>query len=286
MDTVLIAESGSTKTDWRLIDKSGQVSGFKTSGINPYLQSPEEILTLLKEELVINSGLHPDSIYFYGAGCSSPLQQEKLSDVLSAFFKIPEVQVECDMLAAARALCGEKPGIACILGTGSNSCFYDGQVIKDRHISLGYLAGDEGSGNYLGKRILQYYTYKTFDEELNHSFEQLFGRDTGAIIRKLYSEPFPNRYLASFVLLLKQHRGHYMVENIIEDGLNDFFHFHIMKFRQSWNYPLYFTGSVAFEFQDVLKNLCEQYELELGSIEKNPVDGLVAFHQRALGLLL
>src|SRR5690606_2768069 len=264
----------------------GLVTGFQTSGINPYLLSSEEIHQLLRDSLKPDTIQQPERIYFYGAGCSAPDQQEKLFRILSSFFKDAEIHVACDMLAAARSLCGEKPGIVCILGTGSNSCFYDGQEIKERHVSLGYLAGDEGSGNYLGKRILQYYAYKTFDEELNHSFEQLFGQDAGAIVRRLYSEPFPNRYLASFVQLLKQNRGHYMVENIIEDGLNDFFHFHIMKFRQSWNYPLYFTGSIAFEFEDVLKTLCSQYEFDLGRIEKSPADGLAAFHQKEWGFLL
>ena len=136
--------------------------------------------------------------------------------------------------------------------------------------------------NYLVKKVLQYYAYNTFDEEIRTAFQQLYGDDIGAILRRLYSESFPNRYLAGFVTLLKENRGHYMVENIIEDGLNDFFHSHLMKYRQSWNTPLYFTGSVAFEFRDVIAGLCAQYEMELGKIEKSPLENLVRYHRKTL----
>ncbi|HRO43721.1 MAG TPA: N-acetylglucosamine kinase [Flavipsychrobacter sp.] len=283
MASLLLAESGSTKTDWCLVQKTGKTLHFKTSGINPYLQSSEQILSLLEHELSWNEEKHKTtSIAFYGAGASRLEQQKKLADVLKQFFGSKAIEVHCDMMAAARAMCGENRGIVCILGTGSNSCFYDGKKIKDRQTSLGYIAGDEGSGNYLGKRVLQYYAYHTFDEELMMCFEQLHGNDIGAILRRLYSEPFPNRYLATFVQLLKENRGHYMVENIIEDCLNDFFHAHLMKYRQSWNTPLYFTGSIAYEFKDVIGNLCHQYEIELGAIEKSPMDNLVKFHRKTL----
>ena len=283
MASLLLAESGSTKTDWCLIKKTGKPKHFKTSGINPYLQSTEQILSLLEHELEWDETKYETTqISFYGAGASRIEQQKKLTDVLKQFFGIRSIEVQCDMMAAARAMCGDEKGIVCILGTGSNSCYYDGKKIKERQVSLGYIAGDEGSGNYLGKRVLQYYAYNTFDDELKMLFEQQFGSDIGAILRRLYSEPFPNRYLATFVDLLKQNRGHYMVENIIEDSLNDFFHNHVVKYRQSWSQPLYFTGSVAFEFSDVIENLCHQYELELGKIEKSPIDNLVKYHRREL----
>jgi len=283
MASLLLAESGSTKTDWCLVRRTGKAIHFKTSGINPYLQSSEQILSLLEQELNWDGKKHPAAtIAFYGAGASRPEQQKKLSEVLRQYFGIKSVEVNCDMMAAARAMCGDSKGIVCILGTGSNSCYYDGKKIKERQTSLGYLAGDEGSGNYLGKRVLQYYAYQTFDDELRMAFEQLFGNDVGAILRRLYSEPFPNRYLATFVQLLKENRGHYMIENIIEDCLNDFFHAHLMKYRQSWSRPLYFTGSVAYEFKDVIESLCHQYEIELGAIEKSPLDRLVKFHRKGM----
>lgn len=279
MASLLLAESGSTKTDWCLLPETGSPQHFKTSGINPWLQSPAQIKNVLKQELDSRLQQQPSiHIAFYGAGASLPEQKEKLAALLGGHFGSTKVEVHCDMMGAARAMCGDSKGIVCILGTGSNSCYYDGETIGERHASLGYIAGDEGSGNYLGKKVLQYYAYKTFDEELRMAFEQLFGDNLAQMLHKLYREPFPNRYLAGFVQLLKEQRGHYMVENIVEDGLNEFFHTHIMKYRQSWKLPLYFTGSVAHEFRDVIETLCHQYEIELGSVEKSPMDRLLKYH--------
>ncbi len=282
MSSLLLVESGSTKTDWSLLQSSGDLVQFRTSGINPYLQSADTILELLKSELSWDRSLIVDSIVFYGAGAGNLSQQNLISEVLRRFFEVREIEVHGDMMAAARAMCGQEKGIVCILGTGSNSCFYNGNTIQEQQASLGYIAGDEGSGNYMGKRILQYYAYNTFDEELKMAFEMKFGNDISRIVTRLYAEPFPNRFLATFVELLKENRGHYMVENIVEDCLNDFFHYHILKYRQSWKYPLYFTGSVAREFEDILQTLCDQYELELGKIEKSPMQNLIAFHRRLL----
>lgn len=281
MANILVAESGATKTDWQLINTRGEITSFSTTGINPYLQKPEEIEAVLTGELGWNEKRHTaDEVFFYGTGASNKEQQDKVKKVLVSFFKTKKTEVNHDMLAAARAVCREDKGIVCILGTGSNSCYYDGKKIKEQQRSLGYLAGDEGSGNYLGKRVLQYYAYKTFDAELTASFEQLFGNDFNAIVKKLYSETFPNRYLADFVLLLRKNRGHFMVENIIEDCLNDFFHAQILKYRHSWKSPIHFVGSIAYEFKEVLKALCEQYELELGNIVKSPIYNLVAYHRK------
>lgn len=279
MSSILLAESGSTKTDWCLIHEDGSVVHVQTNGINPHLQTQDEIALLLERELAEEHNIYrPDAVYYYGAGAFNPVKRKEMAATLSSFFRTEEVGVECDLLGAARSLCGNKKGIVCILGTGSNSCYYNGETIEERQVSLGYIAGDEGSGNHMGKRVLQYYAYRTFDEELTLSFEQLFGNDIGAIIGKLYREPFPNRYLATFVKLLKSNRGHFMVENIIEDCLHDFFHSQLLKYRQSWNLPIYFTGSVAYEFSDVIQALCGQYELEFGAIVKSPLEGLTKYH--------
>jgi glucosamine kinase len=280
MKSILLAESGSTKTDWCLLKKDDvKYVHLQTNGINPHLQSPEQIGELLSTELKWDTeNYKPEAIYFYGAGASLPEKQQIIKNALQRFFNTDAIDVQCDMLAAARSLCGNKKGIVSILGTGSNSCYYNGSQIEERQRSLGYIAGDEGSGNHMGKKVLQYYAYKTFDEELTIAFEQLFGNDIPLMLHKLYKEPFPNRYLAGFVTLLKQNRGHFMVENIVEDCLNDFFHACLMKYRQSWKQPLYFTGSVAFEFSDVIHGLCDQYEMECGDIVKSPVAGLLKYH--------
>lgn len=279
--SLLLAESGSTKTDWCLLKKGAKPLRHKSAGLNPYLQSGDDMLAILKKELGKWPGKEqPQSIAFYGAGLGTAERRKELKGILKKYFGIKQIDVESDLVAAARGLCGNNKGIVCILGTGSNSCYYNGEKIKDRQVSLGYIAGDEGSGNHMGKRVLQYYAYNTFDIELRMAFEQLFGNSIGDILHQLYREPFPNRYLASFVQLLASNRGHYMVENIIEDCLNDFFQHHILKYRQSFRYAINFTGSVAYAFSDVIHALCDQYELEPGTIEKSPLEGLIRYHKQ------
>ena len=283
MSSLLLAESGSTKTDWCLLHKGRKPVRFKTSGINPYLQSQDAIVSLLTQELEGNKvDSKPGAVYFYGAGAGSPKKQEEVKGALQNYFGTKKIEVQGDLMAAARSLCGEKKGVVCILGTGSNSCYYDGKKLKEQQASLGFIAGDEGSGNYMGKRVLQYYAYGTFDEELRAAFESYWGNDITPLLNRLYREPFPNRLLAGFVRLLTENRGHFMVENIIEDCLADFFNHHILKYRQSWKLPLYFTGSVAYEFKDVIRELCSQYELDLGAIVQSPMDGLLRYHKGLL----
>ncbi len=281
MASYLIADSGSTKTDWCLLRKGKKPLHFSTQGINPYIQGKDAIVAMLVNELPWdNKKYKADHLHYFGAGAANPEKQKFLAEILKAHFGIKKTEVQGDMMAACKALCGDKPGVVCILGTGSASCYWDGNKIKEQRPSLGYIAGDEGGGNYMGKRILQYYAYGTFDAELKMGFEMRFGNDIREIINTLYHQPNPNRYLASFVSLLKENRGHYMVENIIEDCLNDFFHTSILKHRKTWNLPLNFSGSIAYEFKDVLNNLCNQYELDMGKIEKSPMEGLIHYYKK------
>lgn len=276
MSVKLIAESGSTKTDWVVLKKGKVRDRFRTAGINPYLQNSADIVAQLEADYKKDTPV--DEIFFYGAGVNSKGNRQIIASALQSFFGTTKVSVDSDMLAAARGLSKDKKGMICILGTGSNACYYDGKKIKSQLPSLGYIAGDEGSGNHMGKRILQYYAYKTFDEELRMYFEQHIGTDMVQIIDTLYKQPFPNRYLAGFVPLLANNRGHFMVENIIEDAFNDFFHQQLFKYRQSWKSPIYFTGSIAYQFADVLESLCAQYEFEMGRIIQNPLEGLIEYH--------
>lgn len=279
MASILIAESGSTKTDWCLTGATKKPLHFKTEGINPYLQTAEETQHMLATQLKKLAKYEIDAVRFYGAGAGTPEKQNEVKKILKAFFKIKDIDVKSDLMAAARGMCGSNKGVVAILGTGSNSCYYDGKTIKSRMPSLGYVAGDEGSGNHLGKRVLRYYAYNTFDEELHASFETLFGNDLTAIMNNIYKQPFPNRYLANFCKLLLDNRGHYMVENILEDSFNEFFHTHILKYRESWKYPIHFTGSVAYEFRDVLEEICAQTGLTIGKIERSPLKGLLDYHK-------
>jgi len=280
MSAILIADSGSSKTDWSLIEKNKQTRHFQTEGLNPFFRTEADCLELLKKELNIKpEEENIREIIFYGAGIKSKEQSSFIEKILKKHFAVEKTQAQSDLLAAARATCGHEKGIACILGTGSNSCYYNGEKIALQNPSLGFIVGDEGSGTYLGKRVLQYFFYKTFDEELHDAFEAKYGHDLSAILQKIYTQAQANRYLASFTQFLIEHRGHYMVENIIEDAFIDFYQRHVLKYRESWNYPIHFVGTVAHEFKDVLYSLHEQYGLDNGNIYKTPTDGLIAYHQ-------
>jgi N-acetylglucosamine kinase-like BadF-type ATPase len=279
MPSLLIADSGATKCEWRLVSGGKQVTVI-TQGISPYFLKTPDIISLLQKELLPRlKKATVSAIHFYGTGLSNPHNVTIVRKALKYLFPVAAIEVQTDLLAAARALCGREKGIACILGTGSNSCYYNGKRIVKNSPGIGYVLGDEGSGAYLGKKVIQYYLYKTFDEELTARFEKKFQTSAVAILDHVYKQPLANRYLASFAIFLAENRGHYMIENIIEDGLNDFFFAHLYKYRESWTSPIHFIGSIAYGFRDVLKELCQMYELELGKVIKTPMKGLLAYHQ-------
>jgi len=274
----LIADSGATKAEWSLIDR-GKIKTIITQGISPYFLNAIQITELLQKELkprIKNAQIN--EVYYYGTGCANPANAKIVKKALGSVFPGARADVQHDLMAAARALCGRDKGIACILGTGSNSCYYDGKRIVKNSPGLGYVLGDEGSGAYLGKKVIQYYLYGTFDEELRGRFDATYLTNTSEILENVYKKPLPNRYLAGFAKFLADNRGHYMIENIIEDGLNDFFFNHLCKYRETWTLPVSFAGSVAFGFKDVLQQLCDSYEFELGKVMKNPMPGLIEYH--------
>ena len=274
----LIADSGATKTEWCVLRK-GKKKSILTQGISPYFLSTEQIVSLLKKELwptVRSQGV--TDIFFYGTGCANPDNARSVKKALSTVFTDAKAHVTHDLMGAARALCGTKKGIACILGTGSNSCYYDGKKIVRNSPGLGYVLGDEGSGAYLGKKVIQYYLYNTFDEDLRARFDASFATTASAILESVYKKPLPNRYLAGYTRFLAENRGHYMIENIIEDGLNDFYFQHLCKYKEVWKYPVHFTGGVAFGFRDIIQQLCHTYEFELGQVLQHPMQGLIRYH--------
>ena len=276
----MIADSGSTKCEWCLL-YDGKKKKVDTQGISPYFLDAAGIGRVMSQELVpALKKWEVDEVYYYGTGCKDPENQKIVKKAISGIFRGAKVNVTHDLMGAAVALCGLEKGVACILGTGSNSCYFDGKKIVKNSPGLGYVLGDEGSGAYLGKKVLQYYLYNTFDEELRYKFDAKYTTNGKEILAAVYKQPLPNRYLASFTLFLVENRGHYMVENIIEDGLNDFFFNHLCKYRESWKLPIHFVGGVAYGFRDVVKDLCSTYEFELGSILQKPMDGLIKFHQK------
>lgn len=281
MPVKLIADSGSTKCEWCLLS-NGKKKKIITQGISPYFLTADQIVELLQKDLVKKiRDITIDEIYYYGTGLGNPANIKLIKRVMNKVFPAAKVEASIDLLAAARAVCGNEKGVACILGTGSNSCYYNGRKILKNSPGLGYVLGDEGSGAYLGKKVVQYFLYGTFDEDLMQRFTNQFNVGANEILEHVYKMPQPNRYLASFAIFLANNRGHYMIENIIEDCLNDFFFTHLYKYRESWLYPISFVGSVAYGFRDVLKDLCSTYELELGKVLKQPMDGLIAYHSES-----
>jgi glucosamine kinase len=278
MPVQLIADSGATKCEWCLT-KNGSYNTIFTSGISPYFVSQKQIIELLQNEVLPHTTNEVvEEVHFYGTGLGNPNNVTIMTGALSTVFTGATIEANTDLLAAARALCANEPGVACILGTGSNSCYYDGKEITKNIPSLGYVLGDEGSGAHLGKKVLQYYLYNTFDEDLKSRFDAHFVTTYIEILENVYQKPFPNRYLASFAVFLSENRGHYMVENILEDGLNDFFFNHLNKYGESWTSPINFVGGIAFGFKDVLQELSNSYQLQLGKVLKAPMEGLVKYH--------
>jgi N-acetylglucosamine kinase-like BadF-type ATPase len=275
----LLADSGATKAEWCLLH-GGKKKIFYTQGISPYFLTGPQIEALLLQEVIPQlKKIKVNEVHYYGTGCASPANARLVKKALAAVFKDAELEVNHDLMGAARALCGQDKGVACILGTGSNSCAFNGKKILKNSPGLGYVLGDEGSGAYLGKKVLQYYLYDTFDEELKLKFDDAYNTTAAEILDHIYKQALPNRYLAGFTMFLAENRGHYMIENILEDGLNDFFFNHLCKYRESWSLPISFAGSVAYGFKDVLKELCKTYEFELGKILKNPMQGLIEYHR-------
>lgn len=279
MPVKLIADSGSTKTEWCLLS-GNKKKHIDTQGLSPYFLTGKQVKEVLETELLPKiRRTMPDEIFFYGTGCSNPANVKIVKDALKAVFGKARISVDHDLMGAAKALCGREKGIACILGTGSNSCYYDGKKIVKNSPGLGYVLGDEGSGAYLGRKVVQYYLYNTFEPDLMDRFNAKFNTNAIEILDAVYKKPLPNRYLAGFAVFLKENRGHYMIENILEDGFNDFFFNHIYKYRESWTMPINFIGSIADGFKDVLKDLCNSYELQLGKVMKNPIEGLIKYHK-------
>ncbi len=274
MPTKLIADSGSTKTEWVLLGASKKLR-IKTDGLSPYFLSAAQITEVIREKVKSKLGkLIPDEIHFFGTGCGSKENQQEVAKAIKASLGKTNIKVYHDMAGAAISLCGKEKGIACILGTGTNSCYYDGTKIRKNNPGLGYVLGDEGSGSYLGKKVLQYFLYNTFDEELMHNFKVTYQTNGVEILNKVYKQPLPNRYLAEFTQFLAQNRGHYMVENILEDNFHDFVYHNLYKYAESWKYPIHFTGGVAHQFKDVLASVLGAHGLQLGKVSQAPLKGL------------
>jgi glucosamine kinase len=277
---VLIADSGATKAEWVLLN-NGKKSRAETPGLSPYFMNADAIQRTLHEHLKPSFLKTPISlVFFYGTGCAARSNALLVKKSLQSIWPKADIQVFDDLLGATRSLCGHEPGIACILGTGSSSSLYNGKKITQQLPGLGYALGDEGSGSYLGKKLIQYFLYDLLDKELRVKFENQYKLGRAEILQAVYKGAAPSRFLASFTPFLSANRGHYMIENILEDGFQDFFFHHIRRYKLADRVPIHFTGSVAYVFRDWIRYLCQSHGYQLGQILPKPMPGLVRFHQK------
>ena len=276
---ILLADSGSTKTDWCLVDQKNSVTKVRTAGINPFFQSSEEIANELATHLVPHlPTTHLDSVYFYGAGCT----KEKSPIVAEALKKQFEITGACevatDMLAAARGLCGHQPGIACIMGTGSNSCAYDGKDITKNVSPLGFILGDEGSGAVLGKTLVGDVLKNQLPKDIVEAFHVEYGLSNADIIDHVYRQKFPNRFLASFVPFLAKHIENKAIFDLVKENFRRFLIRNVKQY-QGWEHlPIGFVGSIAYYFQQPLKEALEAEHMTIGKTIQAPMEGLIAYH--------
>lgn len=277
---ILVADSGSTKADWNLVDENGNiVKQASTIGLNPLFINTEGIVAELSKTLVSElSGASITNIFFYGASCSSAERKAVVANGLKQLFAGSHVMVDHDMLAAARALCGNEPGFAAILGTGSNSCYYDGTDVVENIPALGYILGDEGSGAYIGRMLIREYIYETLPTELHTQFTIDYGLSKDDIFASVYSKPLPNRFLAQFARFCTRHQSHPHIAAILTKALDDFFVHHICRYEKHKQHPVGFVGSVAHFHSDILKAVAEKQGVTVGKIIEAPIAALTLYH--------
>jgi len=275
----LIADSGSTKTTWILLEQDKVKETIGTSGLNPYFHDSESVEAVLRADLipfVVEDNIR--EVHFYGAGCSTDYNNSMIRDAILLFFRKADVFIYHDILGAARALFGNDKGIACILGTGCNSCFFDGTLLHLKVDSLGYLFGDEGAGSYLGKLFMGAYLKKELPQELRDQFDNQFGYTLEDILNSLYNKPSPNKFLASFSLFLSPNREHPFVKALIQQSFQDFFHAHIKKYEDYRALPIGFIGSIAFIYREILSEVALKEKVTISKILSSPIEGLIEYH--------
>ncbi|WP_288207182.1 ATPase [uncultured Parabacteroides sp.] len=274
---ILIADSGSTKTDWCVIERGKPALRFQTRGMNPFFQTEEEIGKEIETGLLpALKDLIPSAVYFYGAGCAFPEKNEMIRRSVNRYLPVP-VEVGSDLLAAARALCGDEPGIACILGTGSNSCYYDGKEIIKNVSPLGFILGDEGSGAVLGKLLIGDVLKNQLPPALKEQFLTQYGLTPASIMDKVYRQPFPNRFLAGLSPFIREHLDEPAIWELVTRSFLAFFTRNVKQY-DCFELPVHLVGSVAWYYQDILKDIAFDLGLHLGAIAQSPMEGLIAYH--------
>lgn len=274
-----IAESGSTKTIWVFLDNIGQEkSRLESIGLNPFFVEAPEVEDVFRTVIEDAGASQLESIDFYGSGCSSPSRNARISTGLSSAVKCGEIRVHHDLLAAARATCQFSPGIVAILGTGSNSCAYDGTEITDNVPAMGFMVGDEGSGTAIGRRLIQAWMYREMTASLKEAFETELNLTKEKVLDALYYQTKPNRFLASLAKFCANHRDEPMIKSLLAENFDEFVVRHLKKYDGVERLPIHFVGSIAHHYQDFLADSLSRHSLQLGSIIQSPIDALLKYH--------
>ena len=274
-----ISDGGSSKADWKVVSPEGQVSSLTTTGFNPNYAGVSEIENILRDELLPGiPGAHLSEINYYGAGCWDQSRRKVVSSALQSVFPLAKIHIDHDLLAASRATCWDQPGIACILGTGSNSMLYDGKNEVDNVTNLGFLLGDEGSGSHIGKELVKAYFYREMPPELTPIMKQAFKKGRIEILDRIYAKGIPAAYLASFTQLFSKQKEHPFVKQLIKDCFVEFLRRHVCKYDGHQNLSVSFVGSIAFHFKEILSDALSEMGLKEGVILKKPIEKLLEYH--------
>lgn len=275
---IVIADMGSTKTDWSFADGSNVIKNITTRGFNPYFYSTEEIIKILDKDFEGHDLSGVDELFFYGAGCSNEEKCKSVELAIKKHFPDSIIEVEHDLLASARALCGNTPGIACILGTGSNTCMYDGTYVIANNPSLGFMLGDEGSGSHMGKELIRCYFYNELPKDISQKLERTYNMSKDFLLDEIYAHSSPNSYLASYAKFLIENKENSVIKQIIVDSFDEFFRRHIHKYDSYKKIPVNFIGSIAYYFKDVLQEVAKKHGASIGLVIKTPIAKLIDFH--------
>jgi N-acetylglucosamine kinase-like BadF-type ATPase len=276
---ILIADSGGSKLDWRLVSREGKITQAQGSGFNPYYQPIEDLHTHVKSVLKPAVDEEVTKIFFYGTGVSSEKNQQLIRSTLLGYFPGASIEIEWDLLAAARALCGREAGIACIMGTGSNSCLYDGTKISYMVANLGWILADEGSGVYIGKRLLFEYLREKMPKDIAKKFGEKFPLAREEFLERVYQKERPGAFLASFTRFLSGHIADPYCYGIVYSCFADFFTEVVMRYPDHTKFPVHFTGSVAYYFSDILRAVARDKGVTVKNITDSPIAGLTLYHK-------
>lgn len=281
---ILVADSGSSKTDWMAYSPIQPLS-FHTQGINPYFVNAHDVVRILSRNRELSAiAAEVKEVYFFGSGCSTPDKHEIISNGLSAFFTNAFISVDHDLIGSAYATCGDKKGLTCILGTGSNISYFDGvNVHKGKH-GLGYVLGDEGSGTFFGRKILTSYLYNTMPAELSELFAQTFEVSKDIVINNIYQKPFPNSYLATFSRFMIAHKAHPFIQQILKEGFQEFIDTNVKDYKSYKTLECNFVGSIAYYYRDELRAVFAENQLKVGKILQKPIEGIYDYILKREGI--